>query len=221
MDIQKQKELIDIIVNRLNPRYKKEIVDIPNSVVPRELFKNKELKSKFNLDNLRGLGLKKEDFPTCDVGNSSINSEELLTELPKMHLGIVRSIIKIDEQTIACGGEDSKITLIDISDKKSPKELGGFALSGIVFSIIKIDEQTIACGGDDSKIRLIDISNKENPKELGGFALSNWVESIIKIDEQTIACGGRDKKITLIDISNKENPKELGGFALSLSLIHI
>ncbi len=171
MDIQKQKELIDIIVNRLNPRYKKEIVDIPNSVVPRELFENKELKSKFNLDNLRGLGLKKEDFPTCDVGNISINSEELLTELPKMHLGIVNSIIKIDEQTIACGGEDSKITIIDISDKKSPKAIATYmALEEGIYEIVNSSEWKLVnkngwSFGNDEQLykyaRLYDPKSKE------------------------------------------------------------
>ena len=91
--------------------------------MPRELFEKEELKREFNLDNLRGLGLSKKDFPTCNIGNSTIKSDKSLIELPKMHLGNVNSIIKIDENTIACGGDDKKITLLDISEKESPKEL--------------------------------------------------------------------------------------------------
>ena len=207
MDIQKEKKLIDTIVNRLNPSYKKEIVDIPDSVVPKELFTKEELRKAFNLDNLRGLGLSKKDFPTCNIGNSTIESDESLIELPKMHLGSVYSIIKIDENTIACGGDDKKITLLDISDKKSPKAVATYmALEESIYEVVNESEWKLvnkngwSFGNDEQLYRYARLYDPKS-KELVPYYLLSEKRVKLSDDKTELVISKRFKRLNNINFA--------------------
>jgi len=72
-------------------------------------------------------------------------------------------------KTLACGGGDQKVTLIDISDKDSLKTLGSVGVEGWVQSIVFLDAKTLACGGYDTKVTLIDISDREKVKVVSSY----------------------------------------------------
>ncbi len=108
-------KLLEIVTNKINPPYKKEITPIQKDIIPPEIIDKLNPKRA----NLRGVATK--PIKSCNTGLEEIKDEALLKILPKEHLGTVRSIIKIDEKTIACGGSDEKVTLIDISDKQKPR----------------------------------------------------------------------------------------------------
>ena len=82
------------------------------------------------------------------------------------------TITPIDSTTIACGERNSKVTLLDISDRANIKSLGKFGFKNLVVTCTPIDSTTIACGGGDKKVTLLDISDRANIKSLGDFNLN-------------------------------------------------
>ena len=165
-ELQKENiKLLETITNRLNPRYKKEIQEIPESIIPRRVLKQ----GKQEYLNVRGLGLSDKDCTFCDRGAMRVEDATALQELPQIGFGPIASIAKIDNHTLACGGGDRKVTLIDISSREHPKTLGSVGFENLIESITTIDNNTLACGGFDSKVTLIDISSREHPKSITSY----------------------------------------------------
>ena len=198
--MEKEKKLIDIIVNRLNPRYRKEIIDIPNSVIPRELFEKDELKSRFSFDNLRGLGLDKTDFPTCDVGQIKIINESKLVELPEVLLDNIDCIEKLDKTTVVCG-DNNKIILFDISDKYNIKQLSCYYLYDWVITLIVIDNNTLLGNTYNGEIFLLDISNLFDIKKIKSIKLELEIKTMSVLNNNIIVCGGVGSNLTFLDMS--------------------
>jgi len=102
-------ELIEIITNRLNPRYRKTIQQIPDTIIPPEVLAKEDTSQSLNL---RGLEVAREKFPNADTGSSIVNKEETLKALPQVAFSFLNSIVAIDATDLACGGSDNMLSLI-------------------------------------------------------------------------------------------------------------
>ena len=100
-------KLLEIVTNKLNPRYKKDIIPLKELDISKNLI---DKAKKYSI-NLRGLeeSIKVEDENTLQIlPNSFITGE-------------VNSIVRIDNKTLAFGGSD-KVIIVDISDRENPKK---------------------------------------------------------------------------------------------------
>ena len=162
--------IIELITDKKNPRYKKEIKNIDKELtkdIPWEKLKPVR-------KNLRGIEGVDAKFSTCDTKNHISDNENDLKALEKATMSTIKTISKINDNLIACGGYDEKVTLLDISDPNSIKTLGSSSFEASVNTISNIGNNLIACGGDDKKVTLLDISDN---KEL------SFISSFLELEE--------------------------------------
>ena len=121
----------------------------------------------------------------------------------KGHRDWVRSLIKLDENTIVSASDDNTIKIWNLKEKKVLATLEGH--TGGVNSLIKLDENTIVSASDDNTIKIWNLKEKKVFATLEGHTGS--VRSLLKLDENTIASASHDKTIRIWDLKGKKKTK--------------
>ena len=171
-------ELIEVITNKINPPYEKEITEL-------DFLKNKvDNIKKLNPSFLNLRGVLKEEFNYCDMGYNSIeNKDSLLALENNTFLDSINSIVKLDNNFLALAS-GSSVCIVEI---KSLKIISKLDTQNQISSIAVIDENHIAFGGSDGKVTIANISDKQNPKVYEkSISVGNSVYSIVKDDEKVV-----------------------------------
>jgi len=151
---------LEIITNKINPPYEKEIEDLKELIEPLDEKKIEELEPNFL--NLRGVT--KKPINHCDIGYKDIDiskTDQFFISENRGFTDSISSIITIDTDNIAVAS-GNKISFLNIKENRF---LSTFETSDRISSITKIDEKTLCFGGDDGKVTILDISDKTKPIE--------------------------------------------------------
>jgi WD40 repeat protein len=104
---------------------------------------------------------------------------------------------------LASGSEDKSVILWDVSDPRSPVQLGT-PLTGHADKVTSVafspDGKTLASGSGDATVILWDVSDPRSPVKLGTplSGHTNWVWSVaFSPDGRTLASGSGDATVIL------------------------
>lgn len=128
--------------------------------------------------------------------------------------------IPLDESTIAVGGRNNKISIIDI-DGNQKKWLEGGHKSDVLSLAYSRDGQQLASGSRDKTIQIWDVSSGKPRLTLEGHTGSIY-SLAFSSDGKTIASGSRDHTIRIWDTRTGELRHKLqghGGGILALSFL--
>ena len=107
-------------------------------------------------------------------------------------------IVKLDDNTIACGGDSfkQKLVIIDLNKNKIIPLEGH---TGIVSCIIKFDNNHIICVNDNNSTKSLKIWNFKKMICTKTIDNNSLTKSLCKINETLIAAGFSDKSIKIIE----------------------
>ena len=104
------------------------------------------------------------------------------------------------------------LEIIDISNKSSPKEIGGFHDGGLLYDVCVSGSYAYLADYYDG-LEIIDISNKSSPVKVREYHDSdNGNAQGVYFLDPYIFLADRNDGLEIIDTSNKSNPKKVGGY---------
>ncbi|MBU0894873.1 MAG: S8 family serine peptidase [Nanoarchaeota archaeon] len=141
----------------------------------------------------------------------------------------VKGIFVKDNYAYVASQYSNSLTIIDVSDKTNPVQIGSIVNStslNSIFDVFVRGDYAYVVSLTDNSLTIIDVSDKTNPVQISYYQNDSSLDSPISVNIQgdysyvIMFSALADASLTIIDISDKLNPHQVGTFLNFTSMSH-